>query len=513
MRSSGQPRQVGALLALTFVAVTLAACSTRRPMYATALAGRSSEIPLPLSEGDSNLKIILTEGSGSRSRVVNDLAYLSDVIGPRLTGSAGLDRAHAWVQSKLGEYGADTVWSESYPFGRTWTRGAFALRLVAPYESTIQGASWGWAPGTDGPRTGDVALVSARTEAEFTTRYAGRLRGKWVMLFRPYPLTNPDGPTLTASDSAAQSAQADTITNVARTPEERRYQGGLRARLAGEGIAGILRESSKDYGLLNMSGSPSVLYPYSVIVLAHETYAQFTRLSERNVATRLEASIANSISADSVRQFNTFAEVRGREHPEEVVVVAAHLDSWDLGTGATDNGVGAAIVLEATRLIRLAGRPLRTVRFALFTGEEQGIIGSAAYVAAHPADMARVQAMLVLDHGTGRITGVALQGRDDLRDLWLSLFAPLSNLGPFHVRSGEKSGSDHLPFVAAGVPAFNPDQEERGYDHTHHSQIDTFDHVVPADVRQAATVMAALAYELADMPLRVSRVKSAASNP
>jgi hypothetical protein len=348
-------------------------------------------------------------------------------------------------------------------------------------------------------------LVNARTEADFAAAYAGRIRGKWVMLFRPCPMTNPDGPPLSAADSIRQRTAENEAVSFATTAEERAYPSGLRARLSREGIAGILRDASKEYGLLNMSGAPSVLYPYPVLVLPNETYAQLARITERGITPRLEATVLNTLSADTVTQRNTFGEVRGWEWPNERVVVGAHLDSWDLGAGATDNAVGVAVVLEATRLIHAAGRPRRSVRFALFTGEEQGMLGSEAHVRAHANDMRAVQAVLVLDHGTGRITGVALQGRDDLRGLWTSLFAPLQRLGPFQIRSAEKGGSDHLPYVAAGAPAFNPDQKERGYEHTHRSQIDTYDHVVPADVRQAATVMAALAYQLADMPSRVPR--------
>jgi hypothetical protein len=255
-----------------------------------------------------------------------------------------------------------------------------------------------------------------------------------------------------------------------------------------------------------MSGSPERIYPVPYVVVAHETYAQFHRLLAAGETVRIEANIANTMTADSVMVYNTVAEIRGTERPDEVVLLGAHLDSWDLGTGTTDNATGSIAVLEAARILKAAGvRPKRTIRFALFSGEEEGLYGSEQYAAAHAAELAKFQAVLVLDNGTGRITGMALQGRDELASAWRKMFAPLGELGPFRVRSGNKGGTDHLSFLPYGVPGFNYDQESRGYDHTHHSQVDTFDHAVISDLEQAATVMAATAYELANLPSLLPR--------
>jgi Zn-dependent M28 family amino/carboxypeptidase len=230
------------------------------------------------------------------------------------------------------------------------------------------------------------------------------------------------------------------------------------------------------------------------------------RLAAAGERVSLRADIANSLSKDTVNISNTIGELRGTQTPEEVVLLGAHLDSWDLGTGATDNGAGAMAVLEAARILRAAHvRPARTIRFVLFTGEEEGLFGSEEYAARHGAELRRYQAVLVLDNGTGRITGVSLQGRNELRDLWQSLFAPITVLGPFVVQSRNKGGTDHLSFLPYGVPAFNFDQESRGYGHTHHSQADTYEHIVAGDVRQAATVMAVTAYELAGLPQLIGR--------
>ena len=191
-----------------------------------------------------------------------------------------------------------------------------------------------------------------------------------------------------------------------------------------------------------------------------------------------------------MEQYNTVGEIKGSDKPDEVVILGAHLDSWDLGTGVTDNGTGSMVVLEAARAIAQSGvKPKRTIRFILFSGEEEGLLGSTAYAAQHAAEADKIQAVLVLDNGTGMITGQALQGRKEFEQLWIDLLAPVTSLGAKTVRDANKGGTDHLSFIPYGVPGFNFDQETRGYNHTHHSQVDTYDHAVPCDLIQASAVM------------------------
>ncbi len=217
-------------------------------------------------------------------------------------------------------------------------------------------------------------------------------------------------------------------------------------------------------------------------------------------------NIRNAMTTDSVPQWNTVGEIRGTEHPGEAVIVGAHLDSWDLGTGATDNGTGAMCTLETARILAQSGlRPRRTIRFVLFTGEEQGLIGSRKYAAAHAADADSIQAVIVLDNGTGAVTGQALQGRKDLEGLWRAILAPLAALHADSVVDRNKGGTDHLSFLPYGVPGFNFNQLERGYNHTHHSQSDTYDKAIAPDLMQASAVMAVSAYELANLPGMIPR--------
>jgi hypothetical protein len=385
---------------------------------------------------------------------------------------------------------------EPWKFGQAWTRGPITVRMTAPHERWLTAASWAWAPGTNGPVKGDVVYIDANTRQDFDARFAGKLRGRWVLTSAAFPLRNPDGPPMTQADSV----RADSLRRAFFRRPASPFRDSLLTVLSAEGIAGYVGSGSKEYGLLNMSGSPARIYPFPFFVVDNETYGQMQRLLARGERVTLEANIRNTMAGDSVTVYNTVAEIRGSERPDEVVLLGAHLDSWDLGTGTTDNGAGSIAVLEAARILKASGvRPRRTIRFALFSGEEEGLYGSRMYARDHASELANFQAVLVLDNGTGRITGMALQGRNELRDLWQSLFAPVSALGPFHVRAGNKGGTDHLSFLPAGVPGFNYDQESRGYDHTHHSQVDTYDHAVIPDVIQAATVMAATAYELANL--------------
>ena len=184
-----------------------------------------------------------------------------------------------------------------------------------------------------------------------------------------------------------------------------------------------------------------------------------------------------------------------------MVILGAHLDSWDLGQGVTDNGTGSMVVLEAARVLARSGlTPKRTIRFILFSGEEQGLLGSRAYAAAHAAQADSIQAVLVLDNGTGAITGQALQGRDELEGLWHRCWPRWRRSARTRCEDASKTGTDHLSFLPYGVPGFNFDQLPRGYFHTHHSQSDTYDKAVPDDLKQAAAVMAVTACELANLP-------------
>jgi carboxypeptidase Q len=457
--------------------------------------------------------VVDTSGAGTlivqamdHSEVMANLQHLSDVIGPRLSGSPAMRRANGWTAERFQQYGL-TARLESYQFGVTWERGQVSLRLLQPFTRWVTGQSWAWTVGAGGKRlTGPVVLTDLSTPESLAV-YRAQVKGAWVLPRSAYPLWNPDGPVMTPKDSIQltekvrlrNSVTADT--SPAAVFARRQFQIDLPYILKAAGALGTLLDASKEHALMNMSGSPNRVSPLPSIVIAHEDYAQLERLIRAGMSPRIEGKVTNRIGQTPVQQWNTVAELRGSERPGEVVILGAHLDSWDLGTGVTDNGTGSMVVLEAARVLAHSGlKPKRTIRFILFSGEEEGLLGSRAYTAEHAAEADSIQAVLVLDNGTGAITGQALQGRDELEGLWRDLLAPVSSLGASGIRHASKMGTDHLSFIPYGVPAFNFDQLPRGYSHTHHSQSDTFDKAVEADLKQAAAVMAVTAYELANLP-------------
>jgi len=491
----------------SFVALLVVGACSRVPAPAVRPLG---PVPVGLAGGvrasNDVVARIVDEGL-HRSHVNEDLEYLLDVIGPRLTGGAGVQRANEWTRQKFSEYHMDDAHLEQWTFGIGWERGPTTVRILAPQRREVLGASWAWSPGTSGPLAGDVVLMDARNVREFNDRFSGHLAGAWVLVGPPAVVINAAAPPVTHADSARIDSLRQAIAP--HSDEERNFFSLRGAYVAREHPAGLIRDGGKQFGLFTMSGSPLAVSPVPQIVVGNDVYSQLARLSKRGEHPRIEADIHNTFGRDTLKQSNTVAEIRGSEHPDEVVLLGAHLDSWDLATGGTDNGTGAIAVLEAARILGTLGeKPKRTIRFVLFTGEEEGLLGSDAYVQAHRNELDKFQAVLVLDNGTGRITAMALQGHEETRAIWQSMFQPLqATLGPVDVRSGNKTGTDHLSFIPYGVPSFNYDQLTRGYDHTHHSQIDDYDHTVPGDIVQAATIMAANAWQLAELPELLPRGK------
>jgi hypothetical protein len=476
--------------ALTFASIALP-LAAQQP---ASVAQHAVAVPT----NDALVAKMIDEGT-NHSHVRADLEYLTDVIGPRLTGSPEMRRANEWTQQKFREYGMDSTALESWKFGVGWTRGPMTLRMLAPQRRELLGVSWAWAPGTNGPLAGDVVYMNARTEDEFNQKFRGKLQGKWVMIGPPNPVENPSSPPTTHADSARLDSARFAIR--AHTQPESYFITNRTYFVAREKPAGIVFGAEKQFGLFTMSGSPLAIVSLPFIVVGNDVYSQFARLAERGEAVRIEADVKNTFTTNELQQWNTVAEIRGSEHPDEVVIVGAHLDSWDLATGGTDNGTGAIAVLEAARILKASGvKPKRTIRFVLFAGEEEGLLGSQAYVESHRHELEKIQSVMVLDNGTGRITGMELQGREELREMWKDMLRPLTGaFGALFVKSGNKTGTDHLSFLAAGVTGFNYDQLTAGYNYTHHSQVDDFDMTVSADVAQAATVMAVNAWQFADL--------------
>ncbi|HEV2083937.1 MAG TPA: M28 family peptidase, partial [Gemmatimonadales bacterium] len=285
----------------------------------------------------------LIDQAMNHSEVMQNLQHLSDVIGPRLSGSPAMRRANEWTTERFRAYGL-TATLEPYTFGVTWERGPATVRLAAPFSREITTHSWAWTNGTGGKTlTGPVVLTDLSTPESLAV-YRNKVKGAWVLPRAPLPTWNPDGPPMTAADSADLQAQIKfrmspfADTSAAAVAARRQYQIDLPYILQGAGALGTIIDGAKDHGLMTMSGSPTRVSPLPSVVVSHEDYTLLTRLIGAGVTPRLGGRVENRIGKTPVQQWNTVAELKGTERPGEVVILGAHLDSWDLGTGTTDNG-------------------------------------------------------------------------------------------------------------------------------------------------------------------------------
>jgi carboxypeptidase Q len=493
-------------MALALVATPLAAQQPAAPAPAAPVAQQSYTVDT------TGVGRLIDEGM-NRSKVMDALRVLSDSIGPRLAGSPAYQAAVRWAQGRFASYGI-TATSEAYDYGVAFERGQATAWITSPFRRQMNVWSWAWTNGTQNKAwEGPVVRVNISTPESLAV-YKDKIRGAWLMAADPADLWNPDGPAMTAADSAArrerQQARMQGQRNAnqgidsTRRAQLAQFRVDLPYLLRQAGALGRITDGAKDFALLTMSGSPRSVSPLPNAVIGHEDYLMLDRQLRAGLAPRFSATIDNKVGTQAIKQWNVIGEIRGTEKPDEIVIVGGHYDSWDLAQGVTDNGTGSMAAMEALRIIQASGlKPKRTIRAILFGSEEEGLIGSAEYAKAHAGEAERIQAVLVLDNGAGMITGQALQGRNEMNQLWVDLLAPVQSLGggtALTVREGNKGGTDHLSFVPQGIPAWNFDQMTRGYNHTHHSQVDTYDKVPEWDLRQASTVMAVTAFELANLP-------------
>src|SRR5215469_2584632 len=416
----------------------------------------SPEEKSPFAAADAEILSEIRE----HSEAMANLEYLSDSIGPRVTGSPQLKQANEWTRDKFAQYGTTNAHLESWTIAHSWARGMARARMVSPAEHPLTIAAAGWSPSTPGVVQGPVIYFDAKKKEDFA-KFHGKLKGAIVIYQEPASLSppKPDDPNAVMLRPMQQPPARIGEPPVPSPFAAQVAMGRARTEFfKEEGVAAVLRDSEKPHGLLNMTGVGGEKFDIGALpnaFITGEGYRMIWRLLKHG-PVQVELEITNSFSDKPVDVYNTVAEIRGSEKPDEVVLLGAHLDSWDLGTGSTDNGTGAIAVLEAARILKAVGaRPSRTIRFVLFTGEEEGLLGSQAYVEAHQKEMPKIQAVLVLDNGTGRITGIGLQGRNELHAMWTALFTPLADLGPLVAKSEIKTGTDHLSFLPQGVPAFN----------------------------------------------------------
>jgi carboxypeptidase Q len=499
------------------------------------------------------------------------LSYLSDVIGPRLTASPGMKRANEWTRDQLTKWGLQNAHLESFgPFGRGWTLKRFSAQVTEPLAIPLIAYPKAWSPGFTAPLTADVVYVDAKTEADLE-KFKGKLNGKIV-------LTAPTREVAAHFDAQGTRLNEKELLALADAPEPRPGGRGNfgnnaaargAAQLAGaklrffqaEGAALLIDPSRGDGGTIFVQsaqapppvpdpnattlprGTPA--YDKSVpkvtpqLVLAIEQYNRIVRMIQAGEPVKITVDLSVAWQEADLMGYNTIAEIPGTDLKDEIVMLGGHMDSWHSGTGATDNAAGVSVAMEAVRIIQALGlKPRRTIRIALWSGEEQGLLGSRAYVAQHfgsmqnpatsaapatggantnamgggsgngatPAastlvtkpDYEKLSAYFNLDNGTGKIRGVYLQGNEAVRPLFRQWLAPFRDLGATTLSISNTGGTDHLAFDAIGLPGFQFIQDEIEYDtRTHHSNQDVFDRIQADDMKQASTIMAAFVYQTA----------------
>jgi carboxypeptidase Q len=446
----------------------------------------------------------------NNSEAMANLEYLSDSIGARLSGTAGLKRANDWTKQKFTEYGLTNVHLEPWTVARPWTRGTARARITAPAEHSLTIASAAWSPGTPGTVHGAVVYFDAKGKKDFA-KFHGKLKGAIVIYQEPASLSPPQPvDPYRAFTRPMQKPPA----RIGELPEGDPYEAFLQAEKdrdnfwKEEGVAAVLRDSAKPQGLLNMTDISLSRYAEGLVPTAFMTgegYRMIWRLMKHGPVT-VEIEMTNTFGNKPVEVYNTVADLRGSEKPDEMVIIGGHLDSWDLATGSTDNGTGSMAVLEAARaLSKLKLKPKRTIRFVLFAGEEQGLYGSEEYVKAHQNELEKISAVLVHDTGTGRVRTIGMHDNYQDRELMDQVLTPLPELKLLEPSMARSYGTDHLSFDEVGIPGFFCMQDPAEYRLTHHSQTDTFDKVWKDDLNQGAQVLATFAYNTAQLPALLPR--------
>jgi len=482
---------------------------SRRPLpYRPSADAAKAEAPKPDPIVEVDTKILEQVKSG-QAELKSNMKYLTDRIGPRLTGSPQLDHASHWTLERFKEMGLSNARLEPWTIANSWTRGPATARILSPTEATLTMATAGWSPSTNGAIRGAV-LGLAYDKLEDLDKYRGKLKGAIVLLGHPRELEAPGNPMTTPWSEetipiAHPKGEAPYVSG-----EYRKVRMALTKMISDEKPAAVLIGSEKEYGLLNMSTYSRDYQPAGapVAFVARENYRQLWRLLDEG-PVQVEVNIEGKLSGKPAEVYNTVAEIPGSEKPDEVVVIGAHLDSWDLGTGATDNGTGSVAVLAAARALQKLGvKPKRTIRFVLFTGEEQGLVGSRAYVKAHQNELGKISGVLVHDSGTGKVLTVGLMGNYAARETIDHALFPLGRakeVGLAEPTLRREGGSDHVPFDEAGVPGFWCVQDPVDYDKTHHSQADTIERVRWDDLTEGAQVLAVFAYNVAELPEMLPR--------
>jgi len=621
------------LSAITCLIPVLALRAQERPRRAPTSqpAAKSVEKAATTPASTDPIDRIKEEGL-KRSQVMATLSYLTDVIGPRLTGSPNLKRANEWTRDKLAAWGLANAHLEAWgPFGRGWSLKRFSVQVVEPQCIPLIGYPKAWSPGTDGTLEAPVVYFDAKTEADFA-KFKGKLKGAIVLTspirevaahWEAQANRKTDSELLVLADAAEPNARgfgrrmaqaqapgpgpspaannrpgAPGAAGAAvaappggrpaadqprmgrfNSPEFRAQMDLARKKtqfLADEGVALLVDPSTQGDGgtiFVSQASVPGAPLPTPgqttrrinaydkdapkfapQIVLAKEHYNRLVRMCEQGEHLKMAVDLAVKFHDNDLMAYNTVAEIPGTDLKDELVMLGGHMDSWHSGTGATDNGAGVSVAMEVVRILKaLDLKPRRTIRIGLWTGEEEGLLGSRAFVKEHfgrsPANMfggpapagnagapaarngngastkdssesspkpeyANFSGYFNLDNGTGKIRGVYMQGNEAVRPIFRKWLQPFREMGATTLTISNTGGTDHQSFDGIGLPGFQFIQDEIEYEtRTHHSNQDVFDRIQGDDMKQAAVIMAAFVYNTAMIDQKLPRKPSTTPEP
>jgi len=425
-------------------------------------------------------------------------------IGPRLTASPAQKRAAEYARDRLAAYGLENAHLEPWHFGRGWTLEKLTLEMVEPRYMPLIGYADGWSPSTSGEITASPIWVAGKSATELPS-----IKGAIVMT-DPVMTTfiRKDRPNPSDPSYEPMSAAYATSVGGARGGGGRGAAAAIAQAIRAAGPAVILKPSRGEHGTVFVTGRDGGPGAIPTITMAAEHYDMIAAMLQHNVPVKLRINVQTKFyDSDNGNAYNVIAELPGSDLKDEVVMIGGHLDSWHTGVGATDNADGATTVMEAMRILKAIGaKPRRTIRVALWSGEEQGLLGSKAWVENHRNEAPRIDVYYNIDNGTNKIYGWYLQNMASVQDLFNQWLEPMKAIGARRNVIEPVGSTDHLSFIDAGVPGFNPIQDYGNYDiRTHHTNMDTNERLDVNDIREAAAVMAWFAYSSATQDARIPR--------
>jgi carboxypeptidase Q len=514
----------------------------RSPRLACCLVVVSSFVPAVWSQEKVDLETIsrIRYEGFRNSKVMEFASGLMDSIGERLTGSPNMKRANEWTRDQFTAMGLSNAHLEPWgPFGRGWANQYVNARMTSPDVVALIVYAKAWTPGTNGVVTGKCIRVNIEKKEDFD-KYKGKLAGM-IAMFGPDAEVKPitDAPYKRLSDDELAKTGEYEIPGerppfrMAEIARRRQFTKDLNQFLADEKVLAVIDHSRGTAGggtvFVQSGGSykPGETTTVAQLTMASEHWSRIARLLQQKKDVTLELNVSNTFYDDDPMQYDTIAEIPGADKKDEVVMLGAHLDSWHAGTGATDNGAGTIVMMEAMRILKtLDIKPRRTIRIGLWSGEEEGLLGSQGYVEQHfgarPAmddpnmkgmptllrreagpvtvkpEQARVSAYFNVDNGTGKIRGVYLQENEAVAPIFESWMRPFKDLGMTTLSMRNTGGTDHLSFDAVGIPGFQFIQDPIEYEtRTHHSNMDVYDRLQPEDLKQISVIVASFVYDAA----------------